>query len=69
MGQEDDDIGFDSAMRRAGIDVPADLRPGTLSVYRELMAMARLVRTPRPAESEPACVFRLDTTLPARPRP
>jgi hypothetical protein len=55
---------FDSAMRRAGMEVPEDLREGTFAVYRELMAMAAMVRTPRDAESEPANQFRVDAVLP-----
>jgi hypothetical protein len=55
---------FESAMRRAGIEVPDDLRAGTFAVFRELTAMAAMMRVPREAESEPAGQFRLDAFLP-----
>jgi hypothetical protein len=55
---------FESAMRRAGIEVPNDLRAGTFAVFRELTAMAAMMRVPREAESEPAGQFRVDVFLP-----
>jgi hypothetical protein len=55
---------FESAMRRAGIEVPDDLRHGTFAVFQELTAMAAMIRVPRAAESEPAGQFRIDVFLP-----
>jgi hypothetical protein len=55
---------FDPAMARGGIAVPASLRPGTLAGYRELRRLAELLHTARPAESEPAAVYRIRTELP-----
>lgn len=61
----DDDQGtFDLLMRRAGLDVPAECRTGTYAVYRELTAMAALLRGRRPAHNEPAAVFVIDRILP-----
>ncbi|GAA3028089.1 hypothetical protein [Actinokineospora globicatena] len=59
---------FDHAMRKAGIDVPPDLRRGTVAVHRELAAMAALLRVPRHADSEPAGQYRIDAILPGHRR-
>jgi hypothetical protein len=56
--------GFDCTMAAAGIAVPAEMRTGTLNVYRDLLRMAQLARdATRPAEAEPAAVFSLDAIL------
>ncbi|WP_406630098.1 hypothetical protein [Amycolatopsis sp. WGS_07] len=59
---------FAAAMNRAGMEVPDDLREGTFAAFRELTAMAGLMRQPRAAESEPAGQFRLDVLLPGADR-
>ena len=49
---------FDVLVARAGLVVPAEWRAGTLAGYAELRAMAELLHAPRPAEAEPANVYR-----------
>jgi hypothetical protein len=64
MDFDDDRTGdFDRLMARYGIQVPADLRQGALTVHLELTRMAQRLRVPRPAESEPAHVFDVDALL------
>jgi hypothetical protein len=61
--QPDDDVEreLELLIERSGIAVPVDLRPGVLAGCRDLRRMADLLRQPRPAENEPAQVYRVST--------
>lgn len=50
---------FDVVMRMSGIEVPDELRAGTLAGYAELRRMVALLRVPRHVESEPAAMYRV----------
>ena len=50
---------FDAAMAKAGLNVPADRRAGTLAAYADMKHMTELLRQPRTAASEPSNVYSL----------
>ncbi|WP_341718647.1 hypothetical protein QQG74_02405 [Micromonospora sp. FIMYZ51] len=58
-----DDHVLDVLMARAGISPPDDRRAGVLAGFRELSAMAAMMRQPRDASAEPAIVFDLAEVL------
>lgn len=61
MTRQDDALEreFDAAMAKAGLDVPADRKAGTLAAYIDMKAMIELLRQPRTAASEPSNVYSL----------
>jgi len=54
---------FDALMERHGLAVPPDRRAGIVSGVKDLRRLTTLLRRPRPAELEPAAVFRVDTVV------
>jgi hypothetical protein len=54
---------LDTMLARVGLAVPTDWYAGVLAGYRELTAMAALMRQPRDAAAEPAIVFDLAAVL------
>ncbi len=52
------DAEFDTLMRRAGIVVPAALRPGALAAFADLRGQLALLHAPMSHTEEPAHVFR-----------
>ena len=54
---------FDLLMSSQGIEVPEDRRSGAFSAYLELRRMAKKMRQPREAESEPSNIFNLPSII------
>lgn len=50
---------FDILMRRAGLDVPPDVRAQVLPAYAEMRDQIELLRGPRTAAAEPSNIFRV----------
>ena len=56
---EDLDAELDVYLRRAGLSVPPDRRPGLMVAFTELRGQLQLLRNGRSAAAEPSNVFRL----------
>jgi hypothetical protein len=50
---------FDALMRRAGVEVPPDLRAGVLAGFKDLRRLTTLMHRPCPAQSESSNIFTL----------
>jgi len=50
---------FDAILSVAGLDIPADLKPGVFAEAQRLRAVVALLRQPRTAANEPSNIFSL----------
>jgi hypothetical protein len=57
---------FDMLMAKAGANVPADRKAGVVAGYKDMKAMAKLLRQPRTAADEPANTDDLTSFLRSR---
>ncbi|MGE0848186.1 MAG: hypothetical protein AB7O44_01025 [Hyphomicrobiaceae bacterium] len=57
---------FDMLMAKAAANVPADRKAGVVAGYKDMKAMAKLVRQPRTAADEPSNTYDLTSFLRSR---
>jgi hypothetical protein len=57
---------FDMLMAKAGANVPADRKAGVVAGYKDMKAMAKLLRQPRTATDEPSNTYDLTSFLRSR---
>jgi hypothetical protein len=50
---------FDVLMRRAGVDMPPNLRAGVVAGFKDLRRLTALLHRPRPAQNESSNIFTL----------
>jgi hypothetical protein len=55
-----DDLDFDSALRRAGVTVPAERDAVMRDAYRQMQALLKVLEDPLAYEDEPAQLPRYD---------
>lgn len=67
MSTQDDDKALeqelDVLMSKAGATIPDDRKAGVFAGYRELKAMAAMLRQPRTAAAEPSNIYSLETFI------
>ena len=67
MSTPDDDKALkqelDVLMSKAGATIPDDRNAGVLAGYRELKAMAAMLRQPRTVAAEPSNIYSLKTFI------
>lgn len=54
---------FDMLMAKAGAKVPSDRRAGVIAGYKDMKAMAALLRRPWTAADEPSNIYSLTSYL------
>ena len=57
---------FDMLMAKAGANVPADRKAGVVAGYKDMKAMAKLLRQARTAADEPSNTYDLTSFLRSR---